>query len=290
MGTLVEIKADDESEEKLLTSINSAFNEIKRIDSLFSTYNPESPIYKINHSNDSIYTLPAEIYDLLKQSDYFFYISKGAFDVSINQLVTLWGFDGENPSKPADKNILSVLKNSGWSNVELLSNNRIKIKQKVELNFGAIAKGYAVDRAIEKLKEYQIEKAMVNAGGDMNVIGEWSVGIQHPTAEDFLIEKISLKNNSLATSGDYEKFFIENNLRYHHIIDPKTGYPANSCKSVSVISHDCADADALATAVFVLGPVQGLKLIESLDNTEAMIVDSDGETLYSTGFGKYVIK
>ena len=94
MGTLVEIKADDESEEKLLTSINSAFNEIKRIDSLFSTYNPESPIYKFNHSNDSIFTLPTEIYDLLKQSDYFFYISKGAFDVSINRLVTLWGLEG----------------------------------------------------------------------------------------------------------------------------------------------------------------------------------------------------
>ena len=158
------------------------------------------------------------------------------------------------------------------------------------LHLGALAKGYAVDRAIQVLKEHGIDNALVNAGGDLMAVGHrtrqqpWRVGLQHPRSPQDLIASFGLSAKAVATSGDYQKYFIKGNTRYHHILDPKSGEPVRLAKSATVIASSVMDADALATAIFVLGKDKGIALADSIEHIEAMVVPSSGATGFSQGF------
>ena len=224
-------------------------------------------------------------------SDSIYKISNGALDVSLNNLISVWGFNGDNPLLPESDDILNALNKSGWQNVHLTGKNSFRRKNNVGLNFGAIAKGYAVDKAISVLKANHINSALINAGGEIKSIGkDWVIGIQHPRRPNQTIENVSPGGMSVATSGDYEKYFELDGKRYHHIFNPKTGYPADSLTSVTVISKDCSTADALATAVFILGPSAGKELIEQLPNTEVMMIDKQMNKIYSSGFEKFIYR
>ena len=291
LGTLVEIQVNDKDKEKAGSAIEKAFNEIKRIDDLFSTYNEDSPVWKLNHNQDTLINVDPEIFSLLVLCDSIYKISNGAFDVSLNKLLTTWGFDGDDPSLPADDNISSALLNSGWNNFKLLEDNYLKRRAGTELNFGAIAKGYAVDNAVNVLIKFGINSVLVNAGGEIKTIGDnWVIGIQHPRNQNQIIEKVFSGEMSVATSGDYEKYFELDGKRYHHILNPKTGYPADSLISVTVLNKSCTFADALATAVFVLGRANGLRVIEKLSETEVMIIDNQMNKIYSSGFEKFILE
>ena len=290
LGTVVDIQVRDYDLRKAENAVAEAFGEINRIDDLFSTFNEESPVWKINNSKDSILNINPEVYDLLILCDSITKISDGGFDVSLDNLTKCWGFYTDNPHLPEKTSIDWALNICGWKNVELLGSNRILKKKNIKFNFGAIAKGYAVDKAIDVLKKYEIREALVNAGGEINVIGsDWIVGIQHPRNENDMIARIKLENASVATSGDYEQYFEQNGVRYHHIINPATGYPSKGLQSVTIINKENKVADALATAVFVMGKEKGMRLIEQLSNTEAMIIDSNGKVFYSSGFKKFLI-
>ena len=289
LGTVVEVQVRETDRKKAETSIEKAFDEIKRIDDLFSTYNEDSPVWKLNHNQDTIITVDPEIFSLMVLSDSVYNLTDGSFDVSLNKLLATWGFDGDDPSLPADDKLSSALMNSGWDNIELLGDNSFKRLAGTELNFGAIAKGYAVDKAVDVLIKLGINSALVDAGGEIKTIGnDWVIGIQHPRNQNQIIEKVNPGGMSVATSGDYEKYFELNGKRYHHILNPKTGYPADSLISVTVLNKSCTIADALATAVFVLGQSKGLSLIENLTETEAMIIDNQMNKKYSSGFEKYI--
>ena len=288
LGTVVEIQARDKDRKKAETSIEKALNEIKRIDDLFSTYNEDSPIWKLNHNKDTLINVDPEIFSLMALCDSIYNLTYGSFDVSLNKLITTWGFDSDDPFLPADDKLSSVLLNSGWNNIKLLEENSFKRSTGTEINFGAIAKGYAVDKAVNVLIKLGINSALVNAGGEIKTIGDdWVIGIQHPENKNLIIEKVKPCGMSVATSGDYEKYFELNGKRYHHILNPKTGYPADSLISVTVLNKSCTIADALATAVFVLGQSKGLRLIESLPETEVMIIDNQMNKIYSSGFEKF---
>lgn len=288
LGTIVEIQVRDDNK-KADDAISKAFEEMKRIDVLFTTFNDQSPVFKINNQIDTIIKVDAEIYNLIILCDSITKLSDGCFDVSLNNLIKAWGFDSDNFHVPAKYEIDSALILSGWNNIKILAEDKIYKRRKVELNFGAIAKGYAVDKAIDVLKNSEIKEALVNAGGEISVIGnDWIVGIQHPRKINSIIKKIKLKENTIATSGDYEQYFEVDGIRYHHILDPKTGYPSTGLQSVTIMNNSNTFADALATAVFVMGKEKGIKLIESLDDTEAMMIDSDGNIFYSSGFEKYL--
>lgn len=291
LGTVINIKVRDAAEDKANEAITKAFDEIKRIDREFSSYKKESPVWKLNHSKDSIISVPPEIYSLMEKSNKLWKLSGGAFDVSLETLTEAWGFNGDNPSIPGEQKRIKAWKQSGWQHVHLLGDNKFTRDVDVELNFGANAKGYAVDRAVETLKANGIKNALVNAGGEIRELGsEWIVGIQHPRRENDIIGRVKLNGMAVATSGDYEQYFIKDGKRYDHIMNPKTGFPADACQSVTVIADNDTDADGLSTAVFVLGPEKGMKLIESLPNTEAMIIDSSGQMTTSTGFHKYLLR
>lgn len=289
LGTVVEIQIRDEDEQKAENAIKKAFAEVKRIDDLFTTYNEESPVWKINNNSDTLMKVDDEIYNLLVLCDSVTQLSDGCFDVSLDNLTKAWGFYSDNPHLPNNTAIDSALNSSGWNNIQLKENQILTRRKNVGLNFGAIAKGYAVDKAIDVLKNFGIKEALVNAGGEIRVFGnDWLIGIQHPREINSIIKKLKLRDISVATSGDYEQYFEKDGIRYHHIINPKTGYPAKGLQSVSVTNKSNAFADALATAVFVMGKEKGIKLIESINDTEAMIIDDEGKIFYSSGFEKFL--
>ncbi len=263
---------------------------MKRIDDLFTTFNDQSPVWQINNSINTIIDVDPEIYNLIVLCDSITKLSDGSFDVSLDNLTRTWGFYTDDPHLPSREAIDSALLLSGWDKIKLFDANRIEKKRDVGLNFGAIAKGYAVDKAIDVLKRSGIKEALVNAGGEISVVGNnWIVGIQHPREINSIIKKIKLDGYTVATSGDYEQYFEVNGVRYHHILDPKTGYPSRSLQSVTIINKSNTFADGLATAVFVMGKEKGMKMIESLNDTEAMIINSEGEIFYSSGFDKFLI-
>lgn len=291
LGTVVEIQVRDVNEKKAEDAITKAFAEVKRIDDLFTTYNEASPIWKLNNSSDSIISVDPEIYNLIVLCDSITKLSNGCFDVSLDNLTKVWGFYTNDPKFPVKAAIDLALSLSGWNNIKLIEENKIIKHNNVGLNFGAIAKGYAVDKAIEILKNNEIKEALVNAGGEISVIGnDWIVGIQHPREINSIIKKIKVDGFTVATSGDYEQYFEVDGNRYHHILDPKTGYPSTGLQSVTIINKSNAFADALATGVFVMGKENGLKLIETLDDTEAMIIDDKGKIFYSSGFERFLVK
>ncbi|HSW55046.1 MAG TPA: FAD:protein FMN transferase [Ignavibacteriaceae bacterium] len=290
LGTVVEIQIRNTDEKKAEDAITKAFAEIKRIDNLFTTYNEESPVRKLNNSNDSLFIVDKEIFGLMVLCDSLWRISDGSFDVAIESLIRGWGFDTKTPEVPNHDKIKSALKQSGWKNIQLLDEKKVHRKEKVGLNFGAIAKGYAVDRSIEVLIQSGITEAFVNAGGEIKTLGnDWIAGIQHPRNIKEIVTKIGLNGISVATSGDYENYFEKDGVRYHHILNPKTGYSAGGIQSVTVIHKNNAFADGIATAVFVMRKTKGLELIESLNDTEVMIIDDEGKIFYSSGFEKFLI-
>jgi len=288
MGTIAEIKIKNENEGISNIAINAAFNEIKRIDNLLSTYNPESPVWKINHSKQTKIILNDELLSFFIKCDSIWKLTNGAFDSALGNLTKTWGFDGDSPSVPPQKIVNEALLESGWKNIRIVNGQMIK-SNNILLDFGSIAKGYAADKAFEILKSYGIKNALVNIGGEIKAEGDdWIVGIKHPRILGLITVKI--KNNVVSTSGDYEKYFIENGQRYCHIFNPRTGYPANNSKSVSVINKSGMLADALSTACFVLTPIEAIKFINSIPDAEAFIIDNKGRKYMSDGFSNYLTK
>ncbi len=288
----MDIQVRDADEKKSEEAIKKAFAEVKRIDDLFTTYNEESPVWKINKNIDTqIVVVDPEIYGLIVLCDSITKISNGCLDIGLDNLTHAWGFYTDDQNLPSKETIDLALLISGWKNIKLLGKNKILKKSNVGLNFGAIAKGYAVDKALDVLKKSGIKEALVNAGGEISAIGyDWIVGIQHPRETNSIIKTIKLNDYTVATSGDYEQYFEIDGKRYHHILDPKTGYPSSGLQSVTIIHKENTIADALATAVFVMGKDEGMKLIENLNDTEVMIIDDKGKIFYSSGFKKFLVE
>jgi len=158
----------------------------------------------------------------------------------------------------------------------------------VRIDLGGIAKGHAVDQGIEILRQCGIQSALLSAGGDSRILGDkrgqaWMTGIRHPRQKDKFIVAIPLSNTAISTSGDYERFFIEDGVRYHHILNPASGEPAQKSRSVTVLGPDATTTDALSTALFVMGPAQALSLVETLSGIDAIIIDAGGKIHYSRG-------
>lgn len=288
MGTTIEIQVIHNDNQAANEAINSAFEEVERINRKYSTYIDNNYLWVINNSGVSELKVDDETFYLLQKCNEFYEATNRGFDAAIGTYIDILGFETDNPDEPAITAIQSALEKVGWKHIELLENNLIRKNKPVKINFGAIAKGYAVDRMAEILRNNGIKKFLINAGGELIGEGnEWTIGIQHPRKKNELLGKVILNNISVATSGDYEQFFEKKNKRFHHIINPKTGLPSLETQAVTIISEKNVDADALATGVFVIGPVEGLIIIESLKNVEGLIVDSSGTIIKSSGFDQY---
>jgi len=287
MGTLVEIKAYGDDRELLEQGLDAAFAEMVRLEQLFSTHIPKSEVSRLSAA-DAPLIVSEETATLLGLGLKIAQRSDGAFDMGLGKLKALWGVESDQPQVPEEQSIALALKGIGPDSLQISEQQVRKQTPGLQIDLGGIAKGYAVDRAVEKLRQAGIFSAAVNAGGDIRLLGDrqgqsWRIGIQHPRKAGEIIATLALQNRAVVTSGDYERYFEQEGLRYHHLFDPQTGRPARGCQSVTVVAADAASADALATAAFVLGPQKGLTLLEQMPDVEGFLIAADGSKLATGG-------
>lgn len=292
MDTLVEIKAVTNDSGIADKAMSDAFKVIKEVEDRMSARKSGSLVDRIGReAAGKPMKIPDELFNIIEVCQGYSMLTNGLFDISIDPVTRLWQFDQSEKDVPKEEDIRNAFKFVGFSGIHLDKEmGTIELdREGMSLDLGGVAKGYAVDKAVEKLKELGIVAGIVNAGGDLRVFGEkpdgepWKIGIQDPEYSEGVIATIQLTDMALVTSGDYERYIIYNGIKYHHIIDPKTGQPARGCKSVSVTYIRAFDADILSTAIFVMGPDEGMRLIESLPGVEGMIVDASGGIQVSSG-------
>jgi len=290
MGTVVEIILMGGDEEASKKAALQAFMEIKRIEQLMSPWIESSDISRINRSagKEWVKVFP-ETFDVIKKAKEISELSKGVFDISIGPLTQLWRKAREKKLPPSIEEARGRLDLVNFKNIGIDPEGKVLLKKKgMEIDLGGIAKGYAVDKAFELLRSLGYKNLIVNAGGDLRVGGlkndqPWSIGIPDPRESQKIMAKVSVSDSAIATSGDYEKFFIYQGKRYHHILNPKTGFPTDECQSVTIICKDGMKADALATAVFVMGPKKGYSLCRRMEGVDCLILASEGKTIFSPG-------
>lgn len=270
--------------------INTAINEIKRIDKLISSWDINSQTSKINQ-NAGIQPVKVdkELFDLISRSMAISSITDGAFDISYASMDKIWKFDGSMTQMPTEKEIQKSVEKVGYQKIILDSENlTVFLPQKgMKIGFGAIGKGYAADKTKKLLMEAGVPAGIINASGDMNTWGkqpdgtEWTVAITNPMNKKNTFAILPLKQGAVVTSGDYEKYVEFDGVRYAHIINPKTGYPSQGIISATVFAPSAELADALATSIFVMGVEVGLDRVNQLPNVECIIIDTDG-TIYQS--------
>jgi thiamine biosynthesis lipoprotein len=289
MGTNLEIQIVTDDFNNGNTAITAAFVEIQRINDKYSTYQTENYIWDMNQADT--FMVDDETAYLLQMCDSIHNLTEGRFDAAVGNLIDLIGFEGKNPHLPPQDSIDMILAKTGWKNVDISKLPMLIKKNGVAINFGGIAKGYAVDRASEVVRSFGFDVYMVNAGGEIQAKGkDWSVGISHPRKQGDILGAVMLKDISIATSGDYEQFFKQDEKRYSHIIDPVTGIPSNTCQAVSIVCDDCIFADGIATGIFLLGPEKGIEIANGIADIEALVVSSEGKISESNGFVNYFQK
>ncbi len=296
MGTSLEITAIGPDAETLDRAIDAAVAEMQRIEDLMTSWR-DSPLNTLNDAaGQGPQRVDREIVRLVARAVDIGVLTEGAFDLTFASVGKLWDFKADPPLIPTEQEIREKLAHVDFRHVDIdLENLRIALPTGTRIGLGGIAKGYGVDRAMRVLLDHGVRHGVVNAGGDMKVLGTnfgkaWEVAIKHPRDENRALAVLRLSNTCLVTSGDYERFFLKDGKRYHHIIDPRDGRPATGAISSSVVAQDAAFADALATALCVLGPQRGLAIIEQLPRVEALIVDLEGEVHASSGLAPMVLE
>jgi len=276
MGTVVRlalyVKAERGDE-----YVNLATAQIDRVDSLMSDYSPHSEVSRLGQPPSGVGMACApEVMEVLRRSQHFAGQTSGAFDVTLGALTKLWGFP-ETKAPPDSTRIDSALGHVGYGHLRLDGQRVVVDAAGLQLDVGAAAKGYAVDRAVEALIEAGVQAGLIEAGGDIRFWGRkpdgrpWRFGVRHPRDADQTITVEDVGLSSLATSGDYEQFFERDGRRYHHLLDPLTGYPARAAVSATAWAATAMDADILATAFFVMGPEAAVALAESSAGVEALV-------------------
>lgn len=275
----------DLDEERVRELFNTATAEIVRLEKLMTTWDPASEVSQINAAAGShAVAVSQETFDVIRESLHASEISDGTFDITFETLHGLWKFDQDlDPHPPSASQVRERLRYVGYRHVKLDPQERSVFLDEahVRIGLGGIAKGYAVDRASRVLEDAGLSAFYVQAGGDLYAHGTkpdgtpWSAGIRDPRGPEgdyFAVMRVS--DHAFSTAGDYERTYVVGGKRYHHIIDPRTGYPATASRSVTVWAPTALLADELDDAIFILGPVKGLALVDRLDGVGAVVVDA----------------
>lgn len=286
MGTrvFVELWQDDPHQAKQL--MQQVMDEMERINQLMSPYIETSELSRLNRdAADHPVKISDELFQLIRKGNYYSDLSDGAFDITFASLGHR--FDYRNHVKPNAEEQKAAAALIDYHHLVLNAADSSVAFEKagMRIDLGGIAKGYAVDNAVAILQAAGVTHAIVTAGGDSRLIGDhqgrpWMLGIKHPRGEESVIT-LPLADSAVSTSGDYERYFIEDGVRFHHIIDPAKGDSARELLSVTILADHSIDADALSTTVFVLGPQKGLKLVNSLAGVSAILIDRTGKVAYS---------
>ena len=296
LGTAVTVKVWADNKGDALTYVDAAFREMDRIDSICG-YQEGSDVARINVNTGRFVSVPSDVAEIVERSVKYSQLSNGALDVTIDPVFRLWHrFEGESLSVPSRQSIDSALVFVDYRAIAVEDSSVRVYIEGASMDLGAVAKGYAVDRGMAVLESLGASGGLIDAGGDIKVFGRrpdggpWRIGLRDPRMLDSLVTVFEVANVAIATSGDYERYFLKDGVRYHHILDPATGFPARGCCSVTIITDEACDADAIATAVFVLGPEEGMKLIETLPDAEGLIIicaDPEKQIIRSSGIRNY---
>lgn len=290
MGSRFEITAIDDDEGLAWKGINAAIEEITRIEKLISSWDLHSQTSKVNQmAGIAPVKVDQELFDLIFRAKKVSDLTHGAFDISYASVDKIWKFDGTMDRLPTPEEVAASVAHINYQNIILdREKSTVFLKEKgMKIGFGAIGKGYAANRGREVMKKLGIKSGIVNAGGDLITWGTeedgspWRIAIADPRDKGRAIGWLNGNEMAIVTSGNYEKFVMLNGKRYSHIIDPRTGYPVEGLKSVSIICPNAELSDALATSVFVLGKDKGLALINKMKGVECLIVDNDDQ-LYTS--------
>jgi thiamine biosynthesis lipoprotein len=289
MGTRIAVELWHDNTIQGEAAIDAVMAEMHRIDDLMSHYKPES---QLSHINARAATEPVvvdrELFDLIAQALHFSEMTEGAFDITYASVGYL--YDYRHHVKPSESEIQAALPGVNWRHVELdPKEHSVRFQRPgMRIDLGGIGKGYAVDRGIGILQSLGVKHAVVTAGGDTRIIGDrfgkpWIVGIRNPDDKSKVVTRMPLIDTAMSTSGDYERFFDEGGVRYHHIINPHTGHSASLVRSATILGPTATETDGLSKTAFVLGPEKALEIIGRLPQFDAIFVCNDGRVLYSKG-------
>lgn len=290
MGVSFEVAAVAEDSLKASKAVDAAIKEVIRIERLISSWDAQSQTSAINQmAGIQPVKVSLELFALIRRSLKISQLTHGAFDISFASLDKIWHFDGSMITLPTEEAIANSVAKVGYHNI-ILNEQDTTIFLKLpgmKIGFGAIGKGYAANQAKKVMVHLGIADGLVDAGGDLLCWGyqengnPWQVGIADPNDKNKIFSWLPVQDMAVVTSGDYEKFAMIDGKRFAHIIDPRTGYPVQGIKSVTIVCPDAELADGLATSVFVMGEKEGLHLINQLKGIECLIVNSQNEFITS---------
>jgi thiamine biosynthesis lipoprotein ApbE len=296
MGTVLEFKLYCEDKEFCNNAISDAYSEVKRLDDMLSDYKDDSKLAEVNsHAGMGKIGVPSEFVELTERSIFFSTLTDGAFDITVGKLMKLWRSAQRKNTIPHSGAIGKTLSECvGYQKIMLnAQKNQIELGSRcISIDFGGIGKGYAVDRAVRVLRGKGIKSGLINFSGKLYAIGAppgekgWSIGVQHPRSKGEVLTLIKVKDMGVSTSGDYERYFEINGKRFSHILDPRTGYPVETVPSATVIAGNATDADALSTAISVMGKDESLESLAKFDRAGVMIVtlERNALSLYKNAF------
>lgn len=291
--TVITITLYCEDAEKYITE---CFAMADKYEKLFSATMEGSDIYNLNHNNGKFTALNPETVSLLQEGIKYSKESNGAFDISVGHLSSIWQDAIKNQKIPQQRYIKSALATVSWENI-VLKENTAKLLNDAQIDLGGIAKGYIADKMKEYLLSQNVENGLINLGGNVLAVGpkstetpSYAIAIQKPFSEDGEpIASVKITDQSVVTSGTYQRYFQDNDHVYHHILDLTTGYPCdNDLNSVTIICDKSIDGDALSTTVFLMGSKDGLEYVENLPDTEAIFITKDNNIITTSGMGKTI--
>jgi len=289
MGTAIRVELWHEEPTMGDAALDAVMEEMHRIDRVMSPFKPESELSRLNReAARAPVRISEEMFDLVARSIEFSKLSEGAFDITFASVGCM--FDYRRGIKPTPEEVAAALPGFDYRHI-LLDRRQCTIqfaRDRVRIDLGGIAKGHAVDNCVALLKARGVKEALVVAGGDSRVLGDrrgrpWMIGIRDPRGKDSMVAAIPLVDAAISTSGDYERYFEADGVRYHHILDPKTGISATGVRSVTIIGPDTTTTEGISKSVFIMGPERGIRFVESLPGIDAVIIDGDGDMHYTAG-------
>jgi FAD:protein FMN transferase len=301
MGTFARIIAVAADRKTALAAIESAFEKFSQVDSMMSSYKPDSQLSAVNRDAfDKPVTVNSQLFEVISSAVEYSQKSAGAFDITIGPLTDLWRQTADTGQRPSKKAIAEAHSKVGFEKL-ILNDENMTVRFAVDgmrLDLGGIAKGYAIDLAVEAARKAGARGAMIDVGGDIRCFGKsagekekWTIGLQDPDAEGQILLKLKMNDAAVATSGHYRRFVLIDGERHSHIINPAGGNSAGKLASVSIIAPTAMAADALATAVSVMGTEGGMKMIEDTEKTEAILIEpGKNDYIYTSGAEIFTIK
>lgn len=294
------------SEDKAAGIIDQAFAEIKEYENMLSRTVEGSDVYRINHADGKSTEVSAETLDVIRTGLLMAELSGGKFDITVGALTDLWKFTSDNPSVPEDQEIRKALETVGYENITMKGNEVGLSDSETRIDLGGVAKGYIADKTGEYMEAQGVTKAIINLGGNITAIGEkeedtpWTIGIERPYSDrSEIVGSIKVSDKTVVTSGIYERQFVEDGVRYHHVLDPQTGYPAETdleAVTITAVKGNSGFCDSLSTACLILGKEKAHRLVLKLQDEypqmeiEAAFIDKNDNIAQTDGMNLELVE